>query len=66
MTPQSLGGSTVILYLYVDDVDAFVHRAVENGAKLIRSVELMPHGDRVGKIEDPFGYTWMVATRTED
>ncbi|MCM2532223.1 VOC family protein [Neobacillus pocheonensis] len=61
-TAKSLGGTPVIIYLYVDNVDSVVERAVSSGSTLLRSIHNLPHGDRVGKIEDPFGHVWMVAT----
>jgi PhnB protein len=61
-TAKSLGGTPVIIYLYVDNVDNVVERAVSLGATSLRPIEELPNGDRVGKIEDPFGHVWMVAT----
>ncbi|KIL38089.1 hypothetical protein SD70_28680 [Gordoniibacillus kamchatkensis] len=59
---KSLGGTPVIIYLYVDNVDDTVQRAVDEGAISLRPIQDLPHGDRAGKIEDPFGHVWMVAT----
>ncbi|TDF90123.1 VOC family protein [Paenibacillus piri] len=59
---KSLGGTSVIIYLYVDNVDDVVQRALNEGAIALRPIQDLPHGDRVGKIEDPFGHVWMVAT----
>ncbi len=59
---RHLGGSPVLLYLDVDDADQVVRRAVSAGATLLRDVAPQPHGARVGKIEDPFGHIWMVAS----
>jgi PhnB protein len=53
---KSLGGTSVIIYLYVDNVDDVVQRAVSEGATVLRLIQDLPHGDRVGKIEDPFGH----------
>jgi uncharacterized glyoxalase superfamily protein PhnB len=60
--PKSLKGSPVTIHLYVDDVDAVVARAVKAGAKVIMPVEEQFWGDRYGKVEDPFGHHWSVAT----
>ena len=65
-SPISVGGSPVTVHLYVRDVDAFVAKAVTAGANLLRPVEDMPYGDRVGSIRDPFGHRWMVATKKEN
>jgi PhnB protein len=65
-SPQSIGGTPVGIYLYVDDVDDRVSRAVAAGAKVLRPVEDKFYGDRSGSLEDPFGHTWHVATHIED
>jgi len=64
--PKSLGGSPVMLYLYVKDVDAVVAQAVAAGAKLVHPVKDQFYGDRSGGLEDPFGHIWHVATHKED
>ena len=66
LSPKTIGGSPVSMHVYVEDVDAAVERAVIAGAKLIRPVEAQFYGDRVGGIEDPFGYRWFIATHKED
>lgn len=65
-TPQEFGGTTVILSLYVEDVDATMSRALAAGAKLVIPVEDQFYGDRSGRIEDPFGHVWILATHKED
>ena len=64
--PKSLKGSPVTIHLYVEDVDAFVTRAVGAGAKITMPDEDMFWGDRYGKLEDPFGHHWSVATHIRD
>jgi uncharacterized glyoxalase superfamily protein PhnB len=64
--PKSLKGSPVTIHLYVDDVDAFVERAVKAGAKVTMPVADQFWGDRYGKLEDPFGHHWSVATHVRD
>jgi PhnB protein len=66
LSPKTIGGSPISIHLYVEDVDAAVERAVGAGAKLIRPVADQFYGDRVGGIEDPFGYRWFIATHKED
>jgi PhnB protein len=66
LSPKSVGGSPVSIHLYVEDVDAAVERAMAAGAKLVRPVADQFYGDRVGGIEDPFGYRWFIATHKED
>ena len=65
LSPKTIGGSPVSIHLYVEDVDAAVERAVTAGAKLIRPVADQFYGDRVGGIEDPFGYRWALSTKRE-
>ena len=65
-SPESIGGSPVMLHLYVDDVDALVDRAVKAGGKLERPVADQFYGDRGGMITDPFGHKWWIATHVED
>jgi PhnB protein len=64
--PKALKGSPVTIHLYVEDVDALVARAVKAGAKLTMPVEEQFWGDRYGKLEDPFGHHWSVATHVRD
>ncbi len=65
-SPQSLGGTTFGLHIYVDDVDAQFHRAIEAGAIAKRPVRDQFYGDRSGTIEDPFGHLWTIATHIEN
>jgi PhnB protein len=64
--PKALKGSPVTIHLYVEDVDAFVKRAVAAGAKITMPVDDMFWGDRYGKLEDPFGHQWSVATHKRE
>lgn len=64
--PKSLEGSPVTIHLQVEDVDAFVARAVRAGAKITMPIADMFWGDRYGKLEDPFGHHWSVATHIRD
>ena len=64
--PKSLKGTPVTIHLSVEDVDAFVERAVKAGAKVTMPVADQFWGDRYGKLEDPFGHHWSVATHVRD
>jgi len=64
--PKALKGSPVAIHLYVEDADAFVARAVKAGAKVTMPLDDMFWGDRYGKLEDPFGHQWSVATHVRD
>jgi PhnB protein len=65
LSAETLGGSPVRIHLSVPNVDAFAARAVEAGARIFRPVADQFYGERSGQIIDPFGYTWMIATPTE-
>ncbi|MEO8380508.1 MAG: VOC family protein [Acidobacteriota bacterium] len=65
-SPQTLGGSPVMLYLYVDDSDAWFDRAVKAGAKITRPLEDQFYGDRSGCVDDPWGHRWYLSTHKED
>jgi len=64
--PKALKGSPVTIHLYVENVDAFVKRAVDAGAKITMPLADMFWGDRYCKLEDPFGHHWSVATHIRD
>ncbi len=64
--PQSLGGTPVGFFLYVEDVDQAFDRAVSAGAKSESPVSDMFWGDRCGQLTDPFGHKWTLATHKED
>jgi PhnB protein len=61
-----LSGTPVFQFIYVEDVDAVVARAVELGATMQRAPEDQFYGDRDGFIVDPFGHGWTIATHVED
>lgn len=63
---ETLGNSPVTFYLYLENVDDAFKVAVEAGAKPRMPVEDMFWGDRVGSVQDPFGYSWMLATHIKD
>jgi PhnB protein len=64
--PRKVGGTPVIVSVYVDDVDATFKRAVDAGAKEVRAPEDQFYGDRSGQFEDPWGHRWSIATHVED
>ena len=64
--PGGLDGTPIFLFIYVEDVDAVVTRAVELGASLRRPAQDQFYGDRDSFIVDPFGHGWTIATHVED
>jgi PhnB protein len=65
-TPGGVAGSPSSLFIYVEDVDAVIARAVELGATLKRPPQDQFYGDRDGYVVDPFGHGWTIATHVED
>jgi PhnB protein len=66
VNPKKVGGSPVMIMLYVDDVDDVFNRAIKAGATSTRPVENQFYGDRLGAFDDPFGHKWSVASHVED
>ncbi len=64
--PQTLGGSSVSLLIYVEDVDTVFQRALAAGASEQKAIEDKFYGDRMGSLVDPFGHVWHIGTHTED
>src|SRR5215216_1976356 len=64
--PKELGGTSMSIFMYVEDVDAAVKEAVDAGATVLMEVADQFWGDRFGTIQDPFGHTWSIATHVED
>jgi PhnB protein len=64
--PTELGGTTAGVFLYVEDVDSVVKKAVDAGATVTMEVADQFWGDRFGSITDPFGHSWSIATHVED
>jgi PhnB protein len=64
--PTSLGGTTGSIMLYLPNVDAAFKKAIDAGCKSIMAPTDMFWGDRFGKLEDPYGNQWGLATHKED
>jgi PhnB protein len=64
--PKKLGGVTVQLYVYVDDVDAHHQHAKEAGAPILRELKDEEYGDRRYDSEDPEGHRWSFAQHKTD
>ncbi|MGH9814838.1 MAG: VOC family protein [Candidatus Acidiferrales bacterium] len=65
-SPQTLNGTPVGVFLYVPDVDATFKQAVAAGATERMALADQFWGDRYGKVSDPFGHEWSLATHVED
>ncbi|WP_433419212.1 VOC family protein [Microtetraspora malaysiensis] len=60
--PPGEGGASVVLHVYVPDVDALTTQAVAAGAELLSSPADMPYGARQSMLRDPFGHVWIFLT----
>jgi len=63
---QTIGGSPVSFYLYVENADTAFQKAISAGGKQIMPVTDMFWGDRMGNFEDPFGHRWTIAMHVKD
>lgn len=64
--PRTVGGTSVMIHVYLENVDEVAERAEEAGAKMVRPLQDQFYGDRSGMFVDPFGHGWAIATHTED
>lgn len=64
--PKEVGSTTVGIFMYSDDVDAAVQKAVKAGATIEMEPDDMFWGDRFGSVTDPYGHLWSIATHVED
>ncbi|MTH99698.1 VOC family protein [Roseibium sp. RKSG952] len=65
-SPRTLNATTVVLNLHVPDADTVLQKAIDCGAEEIYPLENQFYGDRAGRIRDPFGHHWIIATRMEE
>ena len=65
-TPSEMKGTTSSFYVYVEDADAAYGRAISAGAKSVMPLTDMFWGDRMGNVQDPYGYIWSIATHTKN
>jgi PhnB protein len=66
LSPESIGGSPVSMYVYVKDVDSIFNQAISEGATELKPVRDQFYGDRSGYLRDPFGHLWSIATHMKD
>lgn len=65
-SPNNVGTSTGLLFVYSDDVDALWQRAIDAGATEVFPLELQFYGDRAGRVVDPYGHQWGLGQHVED
>jgi uncharacterized glyoxalase superfamily protein PhnB len=66
LSPQTLGGPGMAIYMYVDDADAVFNKAIAAGATPLMPIMDTFWGDRFGNLQDPFGHIWGIATHKKD
>ncbi|HEY9789103.1 MAG TPA: VOC family protein [Candidatus Obscuribacterales bacterium] len=65
-SPQTLGGTPMAMFMYVDNVDQVFENVTKAGAKVTMPLGDMFWGDRYGQVVDPYGHKWGIATHKED
>jgi PhnB protein len=65
-SPESSSSTSVVLDLHVADADAVFHAALEAGAEEVYPIDDQFYGDRAGRVRDPFGHHWIIATRVRE
>ena len=66
LSPKTRGGTTVSLYIYIENADAAFDRAVKAGCTVKMPMMDQFWGDRIGQVEDPYGHQWSIATHKQD
>ena len=64
--PKELGGTSVGIFVYVENVDEVFQQAVDAGATATMEPDDQFWGDRFGSVTDPFGHSWQISTHVED
>jgi PhnB protein len=64
--PQTRGGPTSSILLYVPDVDSLFKKVEAAGGKVVRPLQDQFYGDRSATFSDPYGHMWTIATHKED
>jgi len=65
-SPKGIGGTPVTINLYVEDADRVFNQAIKAGAQTDMPLADMFWGDRYGKLKDPYGHHWAIATHIQD
>jgi PhnB protein len=65
-SPQSLGGTPIVIHLEVDDCDKWFERAIAAGCTVTMPLQDQFWGDRYGAVADPYGHRWSIATHIRD
>jgi PhnB protein len=60
ISPIKINSTTVLIGLFVPDVDAVMEKAVAAGASVLSAAQSYDYGYRQGEIKDPFGHVWLI------
>ena len=66
ISPRQLGNTTVLIHMFIEDVDALFEKAVVAGGKIVRPIHDEFIGTRNGKLQDPYGHVWLIQTQREN
>lgn len=64
--PKKVGGTSVTIHMYVEDVDAAWQKAIDAGFTVEMPLAVQFWGDKYGQVKDPYGHSWSMATHVED
>jgi|1048.fasta_scaffold142335_1 PhnB protein len=62
VSPDTLGGTPVLLHIVVASVDDVLKHGIAAGGQLVRAAENQPTGYRAAKLRDPAGHIWYVTS----
>lgn len=62
-SPSSLNGNPLIMAVEADDADALWERMLAAGATVVYQLQDWEYGQRGGRLADPFGHFWMIASK---
>ncbi len=65
-SPTSLAATSVAIHLYVDDCDAMIETMKDHGSTVLMEPADLFWGERFGRVRDPFGHEWGVATQLRE
>lgn len=60
LIPNAINGTTVLVGIFVDDVDKIMEQALSAGATLVSPATTYDYAYRQGEIKDPFGHIWLI------
>lgn len=66
LSPETTGSAGVVIQLYTGDAEGLFETAVKAGAEVVFPLKSQFYGDRAGRVKDPFGHQWIIATHEED